>query len=73
MVYSGLMSDEDRTIWENKDLAASGAHLVRHYGLLDVFSIAVGVMLSSGLFVLPGIAYPNAGPAMIVAYALAAI
>ena len=73
VVYSGLMSSDDRTIWENRDLAASGAHLVRHYGLLDVFSIAVGVMLSSGLFVLPGIAYPNAGPAMIVAYGVAAV
>ena len=63
----------DRKIWENKDLAASGAHLVRHYGLLDVFSIAVGVMLSSGLFVLPGIAFPKSGPAMIVAYGVAAV
>jgi amino acid transporter/mannitol/fructose-specific phosphotransferase system IIA component (Ntr-type) len=47
--------------------------LTRHYGLVDVFSIAVGVMLSSGLFVLPGIAYAKAGPAMVLGYVLATI
>jgi len=45
----------------------------RHYSLIDVFSIAVGVMLSSGLFVLPGIAYIKAGPAMIIGYVIATI
>ena len=45
----------------------------RHYGLVDLFSIAVGVMLSSGLFVLPGIAYTKAGPAMILGYIVATI
>ncbi len=41
-------------------------------GLLDVFCIASGAMISSGLFVLPGIAYAKAGPAVIMAYFLAA-
>ncbi len=44
----------------------------RKLGLLDVFSIAAGSMISSGLFVLPGIAYAKAGPAVVLAYALAA-
>lgn len=42
-------------------------------GALDVFAICAGVMVSSGLFVLPGIAAARAGPAVIVAYLLSAI
>ncbi len=45
----------------------------RNLGLLDVFSIAAGSMISSGLFVLPGIAYAIAGPAVILAYAIASL
>ncbi|MBN1782656.1 amino acid permease [bacterium] len=41
--------------------------------LSDVFSICTGAMISSGLFVLPGLAYSKSGPAMILAYLLAAI
>ncbi|MEL6821445.1 MAG: APC family permease, partial [Calditrichota bacterium] len=40
---------------------------------LDVFCLASGAMISSGLFVLPGIAFEIAGPAIILAYALASI
>ena len=47
--------------------------LKRELGVLEVFCIASGAMISSGLFVLPGIAYAKAGPAVIVAYMLAAI
>ena len=47
--------------------------LERRLRLGDVFCIAAGAMISSGLFVLPGIAYAKAGPAVIVAYVLAAI
>ena len=39
----------------------------------DVFSIAAGAMISSGLFVLPGIAFAKAGPAIIFAYGLAGL
>ncbi len=42
-------------------------------GLLAVFSLAGGAMISSGLFVLPGLAFELAGPAMILAYALASL
>ncbi|MBD3348941.1 MAG: amino acid permease [Candidatus Eisenbacteria bacterium] len=47
--------------------------LRKELGLLDVFTIASGAMISSGLFVLPGVAFASAGPSVIVAYALAGI
>ncbi|MBN1918923.1 MAG: amino acid permease [Verrucomicrobia bacterium] len=47
--------------------------LKRELRLLHVFCIAAGAMISSGLFVLPGIAYAKAGPAMILSYALAGL
>ncbi len=45
----------------------------KELGLLGVFSIAAGAMISSGLFVLPGIAYKHAGPAVILSYILAGV
>ncbi len=47
--------------------------LKKELNLLGVFSISTGAMISSGLFVLPGLAYAVAGPAMILAYILAAL
>ncbi len=47
--------------------------LPKKLNLLDVFSIAAGAMISSGLFVLPGLAFAKAGPAMVVAYIIAGI
>ncbi|MBP7276141.1 MAG: amino acid permease [Kiritimatiellae bacterium] len=47
--------------------------LERKLGLWAVFAIASGAMISSGLFVLPGIAFRISGPAMILAYALAGL
>lgn len=47
--------------------------LKRELGLLDVFAVATGAMISSGLFVLPAIAYAKAGPAIVVSYFLASI
>ena len=47
--------------------------LKKELGLLDVFCLASGAMISSGLFVLPGIAFEKVGPAMILSYALASI
>ena len=41
--------------------------------LLDVFCIASGAMISSGLFILPGLAYARAGPAVVVSYLLAGL
>lgn len=45
----------------------------RKLGFLDVFCIASGAMISSGLFVLPGLAFAKAGPAVVFSYALAAV
>jgi amino acid transporter/mannitol/fructose-specific phosphotransferase system IIA component (Ntr-type) len=47
------------------------AQLKKQLGLLEVFSIAAGAMISSGLFVLPAIAYAKAGPAVVFSYAIA--
>lgn len=47
--------------------------LKRDLGLLDVFCIAAGAMISSGLFVLPGIAYGKTGSAVILSYILASL
>ena len=49
------------------------AQLKKQLGLLDVFAVAVGAMISSGLFVLPALAYAKAGPAVILSYFFASI
>ena len=47
--------------------------LFRQLNALDVFCIAAGAMISSGLFVLPGLIYAKIGPAVIVVYILAGL
>ncbi len=47
--------------------------LKRQLTVWDVFSLAAGAMISSGLFVLPGIAFAKTGPSMIIAYLFAGI
>ncbi|MFC1674557.1 amino acid permease [Candidatus Omnitrophota bacterium] len=47
--------------------------LKKELGLLDVFCVATGAMISSGLFILPGLAFAKAGPAVILSYLLAAV
>ncbi|MBN2564760.1 MAG: amino acid permease, partial [Candidatus Eisenbacteria bacterium] len=47
--------------------------LRKELGLLAVFCIASGAMISSGLFVLPGVAFAEAGPAVILAYLTAGL
>ena len=47
--------------------------LKRVLGIIDVFSIATGAMISSGIFILPGFAHARAGPAVVVSYLLAAL
>ncbi|MDY6916107.1 MAG: amino acid permease [Candidatus Cloacimonadota bacterium] len=49
------------------------SNLKRDLKLFDVFSVAAGAMISSGLFILPGLAYAQAGPAVILAYLLAGL
>ncbi len=41
--------------------------------LLDVFCIATGAMISSGLFILPGLAHAMAGPAVVFSYFFAGL
>lgn len=47
--------------------------LKKELTLLDVFCVATGAMISSGLFILPGLAFSKAGPAVILSYILAGI
>ena len=47
--------------------------LHRQLGLLDVFCISSGAMISSGLFILPGVAFGLTGSSMCLAYFLAGI
>lgn len=47
--------------------------LQRVLNSLDVFAISSGAMISSGLFVLPAIAYLNTGPSVVLSYLIAAI
>jgi len=47
--------------------------LKKELGLLDVFCVATGAMISSGLFILPGLAFSKAGPAVILSYIIAGI
>ena len=47
--------------------------LRRELGLLDIFCIASGAMISSGLFILPGIAYAKTGSSVVISYLIASI
>ncbi len=47
--------------------------LKKELSLLDVFCITTGAMMSSGIFILPGLAFARAGPAVLVSYLLAAL
>lgn len=47
--------------------------LKRELGLFDVFVISTGAMISSGFFLLPGLAAAYAGPAVVLAYLLAGV
>ena len=42
-------------------------------GFVGVFCVASGTMISSGLFILPAIVYPQVGPAIFLAYFLSAL
>ncbi|MCK4585246.1 amino acid permease [candidate division WOR-3 bacterium] len=47
--------------------------LTRQLGGIAVFSISAGAMISSGLFILPGLVYAKVGPAVILVYIIAGI
>ena len=47
--------------------------LKRNLTLLDVFCLASGAMISSGIFILPGLAFSHAGPLVFLSYLFAGI
>ena len=47
--------------------------LKKELTFLDVFCIATGAMISSGIFILPGLAFARTGPAVFISYFLAGI
>lgn len=47
--------------------------LKKELGTLELFCIASGAMISSGLFILPALAFEEAGPAVIISYVIAAL
>ncbi|UCD50693.1 MAG: amino acid permease, partial [Phycisphaerales bacterium] len=48
-------------------------NLKKDLGLLDIFCVATGAMISSGLFILPGMAFAKAGPAVVLSYMIAGL
>ena len=49
------------------------ADLKKELSFIGVFSLAAGAMISSGIFILPGIAFAQAGPAVVFSYFLAGL
>lgn len=47
--------------------------LKKGIGFFGVFSIATGAMISSGIFILPGLAFSKAGPAIFISYFFAGV
>lgn len=45
----------------------------KELGFIDVFCIAAGAMISSGIFVLPGLAFSQVGPAVVISYLIAGV
>ncbi len=54
-------------------MATKTKKLTKQLSGLGVFAVSTGAMISSGLFVLPGLVYAKIGPAVIWAYVLAGI
>ncbi len=49
------------------------ATLKKELSFIGIFSLAAGAMISSGIFILPGIAFASAGPAVVFSYFIAGI
>ena len=47
--------------------------LKKQLSLIDIFSIAAGAMISSGIFILPGLAFSYTGPSVFVSYFLVGV
>jgi basic amino acid/polyamine antiporter, APA family len=48
-------------------------NLQKNLSALGMFSLCAGAMISSGIFILPGIAFKSVGPAVFISYLLAGI
>lgn len=47
--------------------------LKKQLSVMDLFCLSFGAMISSGIFILPGIAFAHAGPAVVLSYFLAGV
>ncbi|WP_428269518.1 amino acid permease [Haliangium sp.] len=52
-------------------MASDAPRLRKQLKLFDVYSVSTGAMFSSGFFLLPGLAFAEVGPSVILAYLLA--
>lgn len=69
----GTPTDGHREIDGTAMSGLSGERLKKEMGLWDVYAIATGATLSSGFFLLPGLAAAGAGPAIPLSYLLAGL
>jgi amino acid transporter/nucleotide-binding universal stress UspA family protein len=54
-------------------MSAEGGELERTLGFLEAMTLGGGTMIGAGIFILPGIAARNAGPASSISYAVAGL
>lgn len=54
-------------------MAPQKSELVRNIGFLEAMTLGGGTMIGAGIFILPGIAAANAGPASALAFAIAGV
>ncbi|MBN1614416.1 MAG: amino acid permease [Deltaproteobacteria bacterium] len=54
-------------------ILTKSSQLKKELSLFNTYTIATGATIASGFFLLPGIAYAQAGPAMILSYLIAAV
>jgi basic amino acid/polyamine antiporter, APA family len=47
--------------------------LTKNLGFIPVLSITIGSMMSSGIFILPSVAFSHTGPSIIISYLIAGI
>ena len=57
---------------ESQNSPSEKPALKKELNLFGVFAVATGTTLSAGFFLLPGLAFQQAGPAVIIAYLIAA-
>ncbi|MFC6730082.1 amino acid transporter, partial [Natronoarchaeum mannanilyticum] len=62
-----VATDEDVTVHEE------GTELERTIGLVGGLAIGIGTMIGAGIFVLPGIAAGEAGPAAAASFAIGGV